>query len=790
MKKQNKTYKPMAIAALFCAAAGIYAKDDGWQYKDSEKTIIENTGAGTENRLTPLAKGEYLNNKEEIEHVSNVEIASGSAKYVYDTTVMKETKLDGIVLDGEAQSVSIASGAELNVDVTKDDLGAPVNNQSSSAIIFSEEATSASLNGDGTVVVKAANDAVAIESKGEASVDISAKKISAESTIQGNAVAIDVKNAGTISVETLSATANDGSVTALKAESAGDVTIGAANAGISIKDAMGDVTIGAANADISIDNAMGDVTIVSGTDVKVGNIAADKTVKVDEASGTVSVAGEGNLTVGKANKIELTDDNSLGGKLTVTEYAENIDVNSLGAADVQLQDTEFKANEVKGDAKFNGKGNVEIGNAGSVTVASGDSLDGSLTVGTVGNINVDTITGDTTITTATGDVAVNVGANVSVEEAQGKVTLGDVDNVTLGNVAGDIDIVDAGAVKIGQVNASAKVATSDSVEATMASGGILDAGDTTSLTAKVEEGTTNVYVKANSATNVDLQTLGGTTKIDAQKIEYQGDVNGEISSLANNGNVTLSRVDVLEVKNGTQANITVDSTKTSVDVDSLAGDLVIKKASASGVTVTNSTGNVTVGLNSANLTATNITGNVDVKSVEGEGDVIVDSVSGKVTTSGDLNGKLTASNVSGKIDTTAGKLGSADISLNGNDFNAAVVSGDAKLSGVGNVVIKDAGSITVAEGDKLDGTLNVDGALQGNSNIAEITGKTTISDIKENATLTIGKGADIDISGAGNLNVETSAGKITAGDLGNINAENATVAGIESAGKVGDITVG
>ena len=41
MKKQNKTYKPMAIAALFCAAAGIYAKDDGWQYKDSEKTIIE-----------------------------------------------------------------------------------------------------------------------------------------------------------------------------------------------------------------------------------------------------------------------------------------------------------------------------------------------------------------------------------------------------------------------------------------------------------------------------------------------------------------------------------------------------------------------------------------------------------------------------------------------------------------------------------------------------------------------------------------------------------------------------
>ena len=40
------------------------------------------------------------------------------------------------------------------------------------------------------------------------------------------------------------------------------------------------------------------------------------------------------------------------------------------------------------------------------------------------------------------------------------------------------------------------------------------------------------------------------------------------------------------------------------------------------------------------------------------------------------------------------------------------------------------------------------------------------------------------------MDVETSAGKITAGDLGNINAENATVAGIESAGKVGDITVG
>ncbi len=111
-KNTKKSYKPMAIATLFCVAAGVYAADDGWQYKDAEKTIIENTGLGTEKRSTALQKGETLNIGEEIENVSNVEVA-GTADFASD-----KDSLNAIVLDSEKQNVAMADGSSINVEAS------------------------------------------------------------------------------------------------------------------------------------------------------------------------------------------------------------------------------------------------------------------------------------------------------------------------------------------------------------------------------------------------------------------------------------------------------------------------------------------------------------------------------------------------------------------------------------------------------------------------------------------------------------------------------------------------
>ena len=113
-KKQKKIHVQkhkgaVAMFSLFCAAAGVYASDepksDGWNYNDTEKSVIH---AGESHaRIAPVQKGEELENQSKIGSIKKTEI-SDNASCRYDPALKKD-ELKGVVYDNESGSQESAS---------------------------------------------------------------------------------------------------------------------------------------------------------------------------------------------------------------------------------------------------------------------------------------------------------------------------------------------------------------------------------------------------------------------------------------------------------------------------------------------------------------------------------------------------------------------------------------------------------------------------------------------------------------------------------------------------------
>ncbi len=826
MKTKNKKtkgsitpVKNLTILSLFCAAAGVYAADtDGWKYKDTEKTIIENTGLGTIPRIAPIEKDGKFDDDTAIGSVSKVEMSSGKADFVYDIPSLKDAPLKGVVFDGTENSLNMASGAKLNVDASIARDGNPTEGRDAVGIEFSSDATSASITGEGEISVKASANSTAIS--GVDVGDITAKSISAESA-KGNANVINAANVGNVTASELKSLATNGEASALNVSgNAGNINVATVEGSVDVTGNAGDMKITTQTGYVSIGGTANSIDITTANNkVSVGSVT--ETLAVADAKGDVTVT------------------------------------TSVGAIDVTLNGGNLEAGTatVEADVAVDGKGNATVGTAGSVTVAGGltGDLNVTTTVGTVnadtidGNatiaqntdlVNVDTITGKLTASDAKADIAVNSADSVDVNLNKSTLNAGTIAKDTSVNGEGNANVTKTdsltinslkGAVSVGEL-VKAYITTLDGNATITKNTEEINVADITGkLTVSNAGGNVNV---TNSAGALDVNLVNGT-ELNANTVVGESVVNGKgnatITTAKNNVNIT-----------NLDGSATISTNEKDVNVDVITGTLKVDDAQGN-VSITTSANAIDATLNGGNLNAAEVAGDV---AVDGTGNATV-GTAGSVTVAGGLTGDLNVATTVGavnadtidgnatiaqntdvvNVDTITGTLsaadatkdvnvttsaGAIDATLNGGNLKVDSV-GAATVAGNGKAEIKDATSLTVTTTDgalsmsgqnvKIDGT-NLDVDVTTVADGGNVTVNGTLDSAKiENVAPVATESATVNVGNVtGTVDVKTSTVNVEAGVIdgsvtidslkGNVSlAETKSTVDIKGTGVDGNVTI-
>ncbi len=535
----------------------------------------------------------------------------------------------------------------------------------------------------------------------------------------------------------------------------------------------------------------GDIT---GTNVTAGPGASSFTA----TSGNITVTGTaqigGSLTADALGDISINTLNTLAGGFTGTAGG-TLGFNSITSADFVDMDAEA----ILGTGPVDADGFVLITGRDGVTidgfVSSGDALDigsdeGSIDVGNLDSVGATTLLAPTgSITTGTidagGDLTANAlgdissgnttsGGTVSATSTDGAVIFGTIDaagdvalngiGVTTSDVesGGNVDVnANAGNAALGTIDANGAI---DVVAAGSATVAALNSGTNSTVTAGTVSVTNGGTVGGNltlNATADNLDALGTFTVGGAIDLDAAGDITfGSLDAAGGaftadaGGSIDFTQASASGLVDlGAQTTITGGdvSSDTSIDLDAVAGPIVVGDLAADG----------TIDVVSGDsFTANDITQTDGNLTIDAAGDVTFNNASGAsgvaITTgaAGGVSGNSLASNNSVQIDTGTGGVdlgtlttGTAGITAAGGpiDIDDAVMTGLLTASGSA-VDIQSSTDLTV-DADASAGDVQV--IAQGNLDaIGTATGDVAL----------VSLGGDTVINGASGQNVNLSAG--------------------------------
>ena len=752
----------VALLSLFCAAAGVYAESDGWNY-NAETATIEHNGESTFPRT--IKKGNQFNDGSTIGSVSNVKV-SGSATMGGD----------GVVFDGgEAKTGTLAM-----------EEGAVLDSKSDSADGMPEDITTVKFEDGVKGKIDAAGATISAESNKDATAisggeieSITAKEISAKTvdTENSNATAIDATNIGSVNIDKV----------------VGDIEVG------QIKD----ITIGELDGNLSA-GTLGDsdskdakisLNVNEEKEISIGNIVSEATIKGNSTDAEKDVAF---VKIGSADK-----------KLTLTGKVDS-----------------YVGNASEGLAIDNVNGSIELGGTtaklGENALEVKGTLDGDLnSSGTIsGNVDIDTINGNTTISALDGDLTATTLGKSELKEGEDPsetnitISASDKGNRTIGidtingNATISMDDTDGSMTieKIGQVNGEltvndyAKIKNIENVDGKLT----LNGGDK-QATAKVGYAK-ELFANADGLTDVDtadtvhlkgekLSLKGQTVKSESENSRTTitdlgkdetigsvivGDVKLDGSIDGFTGNLTANSTDDVNIENGYTGNIDIKEVRDAdgnpagnfrSDENAIAGN--VKLGTVSNVEVN---GGIAANGEAANgnLAIDNVLGNVDIKKGVA-GDVNIGSAGGSMNVDGGIGGNFEITNSEGLVNVdTVGK--DMTIGANGSTIKVGKVVGTAKIDGEGTFEIKNAGGLELG---------NADGKLTITDNNLILSESSNINSILDEN----GKGTQID--NGGNVKLTTLDKETTIdGFEGNLSVGTTKDINVGDKGLTGNLTVG
>ena len=518
-------------------------------------------------------------------------------------------------------------------------------------------------DGNATLTAKAGD----IQVQGNAARNVTAKQLTA--TASGD---IGSNDALRTNVDTLVATATNGSIAVDEANAITLDNVAAANGQVWVS--AGDIAIKQLQGDSIALTSSGKVETLAGGLVKGGdlNVDAETGVNLHTAvdSATVWVNGSGNIALTEDDAITLTRLNTADGNIRVTAGGD-IGVNTVNAGSQNVSLTSTGGAIVTQQPSFFARMLSRVAQATGIT---GDriELDAATGLGN-GSQGALKLTGNTLdASTTSGDV------NLAQSQA---VTL---ENVSTGNGNVQVAVADGNAV-VGNVSGTGSVALS-------AENGQL-----------VDDGNSNTRIQGNALNLTATDGIGANGALQTKA----GSINAQVS---NSGNIAINEADGLD-------RLTVNSANGDVAVNSATGNLNVDVINANGHTVSlnanagairdvnnNTVSNVNA--QSVNLTAANGVGqagnafDVNVRNLAsngGNGGAVLNSTS---TSALNLT-SLTAGqgdivlNSAGDLNVNGGvsHTGGGNITLNGGNINQ---NANITTSGRGNVNVNGSGNVVMA----------------------------------------------------------------------------------------------
>ncbi|MBV5341589.1 MAG: hypothetical protein J0665_18870, partial [Deltaproteobacteria bacterium] len=416
---------------------------------------------------------------------------------------------------------------------------------------------------------------------------------------------------------------------------------------VTIKDDSGGIDLGTIKSSetLNIDSEGGDITQAPGGTITAGGDATLKAAK-DGAAANIALGNDGNdfqAVVNADGKNVTIKDDSGGIDLGTIKSSETLHIDSEGGDITQASGGTITAG---GDAtltaaKDGAPANIALGNDGNdfqaVVNADGKNVtikddSGGIDLGTIKSsetLNIDSEDGD--ITQASGGT-ITTGGDATLTAAKD----GAPANIALGNDGNDfqavvnaagknIALVDKNGIELGDITASGALAITADSDITQATGAIISASGTSSLTSTGGnvtlfnqnndfKNTLNIDggdVAINDVNSINLNnvtTSGNLALLAAGDITQAGDTSitasGASTLASTGGNIALSNSD-----NTFGGLVSVAAKNITL---AAAGDLSIGSATASGNLSTTASknlnlDNVTVG---GNLAATSLHGNV------------------------------------------------------------------------------------------------------------------------------------------------------------------------------------
>ena len=839
----------VALLSLFCAAAGVYAESDGWNYNDSEKSVIH--AGGSHARIAPVKKGEELEDQSKIGTIKKAEI-SDNASFRYDPALGKD-ELKGVVYDNESgvqesASLKMSEGASLDVDATKSRDGkTDWSGKSAVGVEFAKDTTVTIEAKDASISVKGDTGATAI-SASDASTklgNVEIGSVSAKATDSAKAFAINANDADSVKIGSVSGNIKladagtvdlgsmQGNIEAanvkdsisvadkitgnITATSAKDVVIGEISGNVKIDTIGNSVNIGSLDGnlvstnvgDSSSESSVANITVKSASntarEVNIGNLAATATISGDEEN-----AEAAKINVGTAEK-----------KLSVNGKVEASVNEAKGGLSAELKNADANAlyvKSVKGGAEIAGEGNVNIVNAEASetpAIKIGD-LKGNFAAGVdssaatsgaiKGDVEIGSISGDTDIINLDGNLtAGTLGADetsttlIGVSGADKTVDITTANGTTTVNGNGSLE------AKVGTSNGNLTV--SDYKNATI---GEVKDGSKLVLNGSDKDATANVVVKADK---VEANALGKTTinsanyvkaadsvdaslSIEGQKVKIT-DASGEYvvdtKALANEGTVEINKGSIANSINGFNGNVKANETGTiKVEGDGMTGGLDIGKINGDLTSAENAkiSGNVNVG----EVNKVDIKGGIAaIEGKENTGNLTIGTANDNVAVSGGVAGNMEVADAKKDVAVdTVGKNLTIGM-LNGGTVKADEVTETVKVAGTGTVEVTTAGNLDVATTDgklTIDGQkVSADGSLSiKNTGVVE-GGQVHVGAISGDSTVNGFKGDLTVDSNTGKIDVSTIDGKLTANNAqGDINVATSATE-IEATLNGGDLNV-
>jgi len=633
--------------------------------------------------------------------------------------------IDALATGGVISISTTGAGKDINLDAQSGSVLIDGGEDTADAV----KITASNTTGSATLHLDSqgsGNNAILVSSSGGIDVN-STKRVTINTTTASEDIALDAE-AASVFIDGGEGVADAVRITASNA--AGGIDVDAGTAGIDIKSTGGvvNVTNTGAGKDINIDSTQGSV-LVDG-----GEATADA-VKIT-ASGTgattslhLNSAGTGNsaVDIDSAGGIDI----DAGGQVTL-DAANTITVSNSGAAkDITIDSAAGSVNIDGGEAAANAVYINASNAAGGIDIDAGT---GGLDVDIVGNINVDSSTGDVNVRNA------GAGKNITVDSAAGSVL---VDGGEIAANAVKVTASGSGAATTLHIN-SAGTGTS-AVDIDSAGGIDVDAVDTITIN---NSGAAKDITIDSAAGSVNIE--GGQAAADAVRINTSA-IAGGIDIDAGTGGIAVDSTGSISIDadassnfNTSVGNITLDAEagivnidgNSGVNIDSAHGALSLQAKNSSDITTT--VGNITVnGKTGVNIQESGVT----VLSVTDDRDISLPQTGGSKTNP-DLH-------VAGYAKFTD-QVQIDDLNINGSTILTDLVNGDINITSNGS------GSVNINRANIDDGT--IDSVVFANNTITNNNLVYSTGDLSVNITPTA-------TATAGSASVTfASAHGLTAGD--------------------------